>query len=273
MIAYCHYTNLVKIKIQIMESFGPQGEKMNVTETESAKISLTDKGGLKYYEAKLRLTQEDLAGKNILDLGSGQESRFAQDVREQFPGTNVISLDYSFDRLPRQEFGLEPIRAEEAESREKTKDLTRVRGLFTKLPFADNSFDTVVSSGAMPLYLTNLEQIEEAFSEVIRVLKQGGKAHIGPISYTDVFSTDPDKMVTDSHLKHSEKESQESFTEILKKYNNEASFEFLAGEEVQTGRVDSLGYPRTEWRPKILILTKNGSRDNKPYDFLSSVPS
>lgn len=48
-------------------------------------------------------------------------------------------------------------------------------GLFTKLPFKDESFDTVVSSAAMPLYLNNKEQIREAFKEVIRILKKEEK--------------------------------------------------------------------------------------------------
>jgi len=150
--------------------------KEETTETQSAELALASERGLSEYTKELRLPVDALIDKKILDLGSGPTVKFAQEVQKNFPGTKVVSLDYSFEERERSDFSYFPTE----ETRKGAEKVEKISGLFTALPFKNETFDTVVSSAAMPLYLTSLEQIEKAFEEVIRVLKKGGKAYIGP---------------------------------------------------------------------------------------------
>jgi len=162
-------------------------------------------------------------------LGSGPTVKFAQEVQKNFPGTKVVSLDYSFEERERSDFSYFPTE----ETRKGAEKVEKISGLFTALPFKNETFDTVVSSAAMPLYLTSLEQIEKAFEEVIRVLKKGGKAYIGPVTYTDIIDTDSKKMIQETHIKHPYEESKISFEKILEKFKDKIEFEFLPAETTQ----------------------------------------
>jgi ubiquinone/menaquinone biosynthesis C-methylase UbiE len=96
----------------------------------------------------------------ILDLGAG-DTRFAEEVRSN-PDYNarVISLDLDYANTP-------PENRTDA-----------VAGSATELPFADDSFDRVVSSW-MFLHLPR-EVAQKALGEALRVTKPGGKISITP---------------------------------------------------------------------------------------------
>jgi ubiquinone/menaquinone biosynthesis C-methylase UbiE len=225
---------------------------INIAEKEAAELSLTTERGLDDYKDKLRLKDEDLSGKKILDLGSGPTSKFAQDVKKRFPETEVVSLDYSFKGARRTYF--EPSLTKEAS--EGVAGLDRAKGLFTALPFADNSFDVIVSSAAMPLYLNNPKQIEQSFKEVVRVLRKGGKAHIGPVAYTDVISKDPKKEIRETHIKREYQESKNLFTKILDKFKEQIEFEFLPEETTRRLNRYFGDFDTIILKSPVLIITK-----------------
>lgn len=178
-----------------------------IPERESADLSLKTNRNLYQYKVLLRLSDRELENQTILDLGSGSKLYFAQQVEESIPGAKVVSLDAD---LTREEGG----------------DLKTEKGLFTKLPFPDQSFSMVVSVGAMPLYLHNREQIREAFLEVVRVLKKGGRGIFEPVTYTDIVNTDPKKEVHETHEQHTYEEAKEMIEGILKTMPD-IKFEFL----------------------------------------------
>ncbi len=204
-----------------------------VPEPESAKLSLKTNRSLSEYKSLLRITDEDLRGKTILDLGSGQQQKFAIEVKEKIPGAKVFSLD-----------------ADLADSQDKKS--AGVVGLFSKLPFADQSFDIIVSVAAMPLYLHNQLEIEEAFREVVRVLRKGGKAILEPVAYTELMSRDKSKGIAETHRQYSYAETKKILEQVLKNIQG-ISFEFLP-EVYHEPRHPIPGRSRRE--PPVLIINK-----------------
>lgn len=228
--------------------------KIEINEKKAAELSPSTDRGLENrafrrfdsYEDCLRLEKEDLIGKEILDIGSGHKARFAQEA-EKLPNTKVVSFDFTFDR-PKQN---DPEKLEEERGAS-----SQVRGLFTALPFRDESFDLVVSNAAMPLYLNTPQQIESAFKEVARVLRKGGKAYIGPVTYTDIVDTDSTKPVSETFKRHSYEESEKLFTEILEKLEDTISFEFLPEEfRYKIDNITDEQYKHV-FATAVLIITK-----------------
>jgi hypothetical protein len=73
------------------------GDIFPASEAENAmRSSLTSHRGLRQYRNLLRLTDEDLREKTILDIGSGIRMKFAREMKCAFPDSRVISLDYAF---------------------------------------------------------------------------------------------------------------------------------------------------------------------------------
>jgi len=103
-----------------------------------------------------------LAGLDVLDVGAG-DSDFAQTVNEsETIGGLVTRVDPKYKEQP-------PLYGELAEA-----------AFVQNLPFPDDSFDEVISSWAL-FYLT--EGSREAFREMLRVVRPGGKVKIFPVSY------------------------------------------------------------------------------------------
>jgi ubiquinone/menaquinone biosynthesis C-methylase UbiE len=218
-------------------------QSVEISEKEFARLSF--KGGRNYSEYKkfLRFNESDIEGKKILDLGSGPESTFAEEVEEKMPNTKVTIFGFDADRVDRDDPSNE-IEDNYPDS---------VKGLFTKLPFEDASFDVVVSSAAMPLYLTKEEQVREAFREVVRVLKSGGRAFIAPINYTKVIDPD-EKEVWYRYKKHSFEESKELLSKILKEMSAQIDFDFIPAET----RL-KMGFEGAEEKivsPAVLVINK-----------------
>lgn len=246
--------------ILFMEMFSFNIEKdikssLDLDEKESAKRSLKTERGLLHYKNFLQLSDSDIEGKKILDLGSGPTHKFANEAEKNYKNTKVISFDYSFDNSNLEDSD-DAIRFPSAElkrvsSSDNNVDKLRIEGMFTELPFKDESFDLVVSSAAMPLYLTKPDQIYMAFKEVIRVLKEGGKARLGPITYSDIVDSDFSKNIDETHRKHTREESEQLFGKILDKFKKEIQFDILAPIEK-----NSLSeYSRTI-SPSVLVITK-----------------
>jgi len=101
------------------------------------------------------LADRELAGKDVLDLGCGS-GRFGELLNQH--GANVIGSDIS-DAMLEEASKTIPVRKADAYS----------------LPFADKSFDYVVSS----MLLHVVPNVARAFAEIHRVLRPGGEAFIG----------------------------------------------------------------------------------------------
>lgn len=118
---------------------------------------------LEHFLDRLGLTVEQIKGKRILDIGSGLNRGFARQVYSA-GGSAIISLE------PRASYEQSP----------KDSRLPLVAGFAHALPFSDQSFDLIVSSASVPMWLTDKEEIQQAFKEVLRVLKPGGEGRFYP---------------------------------------------------------------------------------------------
>lgn len=129
------------------------------------------------YLQSLGISEDDLRG-IVLDIGSGKNEQFSKTAAAR--GIRVVSLnprlviDVQRERVKSPLWGIEWQRRS-------------VAALAQKLPFRDESFDTIVSHYSIPLWILGEENIVTALREVVRVLKRGGKAYLGPPkpAYTD----------------------------------------------------------------------------------------
>lgn len=131
----------------------PMGESINTEIEERAN----------YILGRLGLSWEELKGKRMLDIGAGT-AEFGATAREK--GINVVSLD----RFARDSKGTTPYQKE-----------GYVVGSADHLPFADESFDIVVSHASVPLFATDREEALRFINEIKRVLKHGGECRFGPV--------------------------------------------------------------------------------------------
>ncbi|OHA05678.1 MAG: hypothetical protein A2934_01765 [Candidatus Sungbacteria bacterium RIFCSPLOWO2_01_FULL_47_10] len=170
--------------------------------------------GLDEYLKFLELTRDDLAGKKILDIGSGL-NQCAEDIKKERLRADVVPFDYFYslpqharenlykNRYDEKDF----VKVKEALGRVGGSGLTGelVAGRAEKLPFRDESFDMVICFFSMPLYAESREQAGAFMREVERVLKKGGTARIYPSRYGgkgDIPSTRIEREYADA-LEHS----------------------------------------------------------------------
>ena len=133
------------------------------------KAMLTDRD-LWEYEKFLQIDAGELAGKTILDLGSGEFQKFARQLAHRFSDTKIICLDASLAKRHGDFLLSESQRA---------RKINLISALFTKLPFQSNSFDAVFSLFGT-LYLTTSESKRVNIGEIARILKPGGAARLYP---------------------------------------------------------------------------------------------
>lgn len=134
-------------------------------------FNLTDRP-LDSYLLFLHLALEDLKNKKILDLGSGKYQTFARQLKEKCKDVEIICFDISFASKTR--------RVDKQLSYQQQKQpLSLLAGEFIDLPFKDDSFDYVLSLYSLN-YLKNFEACVAALSEILRVVKPGGRVHIFP---------------------------------------------------------------------------------------------
>ena len=168
--------------------------RIKAEEREASKSGITDRE-FAYYLGILGISKKDL-GKNVLDLGSGTQERFSRQASKL--GIKVVSLNpkLALDDLSVKRDGIDDKGLRLVQSAAESRKIVRmdveglpphqgrsVGALATHLPFRDNSFDSVVSVLAIPWHLSR-GLYGEAFSEITRVLKSGGKAFMGPINVT-----------------------------------------------------------------------------------------
>lgn len=108
-------------------------------------------------------------GATVLDIGSGAGTDLLLAARRVGPGGRAIGVDMTpsmreFARRSALEAGL--------------GDVVKLRaGLAEELPAEDGSIDVVISNGVLNLTADK----ERAFGEIARVLKPGGRLHLGDV--------------------------------------------------------------------------------------------
>ncbi|MEK9181065.1 MAG: class I SAM-dependent methyltransferase [Patescibacteria group bacterium] len=147
----------------------------------------TDRGGrergLDSYEAYLGFVREQLEGKDVLDLGSGETELFSRELKDAGVTANVVSLnpDYSKERYRKK---INSIEGWQKKS---------VAATAQSLPFKDESFDYVFGNHSVTVFasptVTEFHPEPEGAAriakqwalEVARVLKPGGEIRLAPI--------------------------------------------------------------------------------------------
>jgi arsenite methyltransferase len=105
------------------------------------------------------------AGEHVLDLGSGAGMDVFAAAVQVGPQGSVIGVDIT------------PEQSAKAERLRRDEHVAFLRGRIEELPFADGSFDAVISNGAV-----NLSADKPAvFAEVARVLRPGGRLALADI--------------------------------------------------------------------------------------------
>lgn len=133
---------------------------------------------LENYEGYLGFKREDLKGKVVLDLGSGETELFSRDLKRAEIDADVIALnpDYSIKRFRK--------------TVEKIPDWQRksVAAIGQELPFNDGVFDRIFGLYSVTVFsdphpqFGNPEAAKRWLAEIMRVLKPGGEARLAPIS-------------------------------------------------------------------------------------------
>jgi len=125
------------------------------------------------YLRQLSIGREDLENKHVLELGAGAELNFARDIAKLGIKADVVSFSPAFLNAKLWKEYWRAVDSEKASERV-------VTGMAEHLPFADNSFDTVVMF-YVNFYINSDQRMDDCLSEITRVLKPGGRAFIGPL--------------------------------------------------------------------------------------------
>lgn len=141
---------------------------------------VNDKTLFDRYIEDLGLSVDKLKGKKILDLGVWHTG-FAKEAEKN--GLSVISLDKQFPTL--------------------NQDIPFVNGDMMDLPFADNTFDLVLSRASFTVIeFSNLEQVKTILNNANRVLKNGGEFRFGSGSISITPTIDDFKRVDELRLRN-----------------------------------------------------------------------
>lgn len=110
-----------------------------------------------HYLNDLVLTEQDLAGQKVLDLGSG-DPEFAGLAKAK--GIDVVSVDLYKSVDP--------------------QGLSVVTGDAMRLPFKEESFDRILARGSVHAAVESVGQLKQLVGEAKRVLKPGGDFRFAP---------------------------------------------------------------------------------------------
>jgi len=109
------------------------------------------------------------AGETVLDIGSGAGMDLLLAARRVGPAGHAIGVDMTDAMIERARKSAADAGLTQVEIR---------KGDATALPAADGSVDVVISNGVLNL----VPEKEQAFAEILRILKPGGRLHLADIA-------------------------------------------------------------------------------------------
>ncbi len=204
--------------------------------------------GLDDYEKKLLFNRNDLAGKDVLDLGAGPKAKFANDLKKEGINANVFSLSPHY---------ADTEHAKNAKEKQDTNLL--IAGKVTSnekegssLPFKKSSFDIVFA------YHVD-EHIDKETSlkiilEISRTLKPGGYAKYGPIY-----------KVPGEWDMYQEIISNENVMNILRQEDTEIKLEEVPVDIIPKQKVKD-GYANAFYVPAQHIVLQKRNREEEKSD-------
>ncbi len=143
-----------------------------VTELQKKQLSNLSNNGLLYYLKVLDIHLDDLQDP-ILDVGTGEEARFARELLKKRPDADVTSTSVHL-------FSPNSLISRRLKGQNGVGKLVAADGV--SMPFPDESFQTVVSVNADPYYTPGY-QFAESMREKQRLLRTGGVALLCPALY------------------------------------------------------------------------------------------
>lgn len=117
-------------------------------------------------------------GETVLDIGSGAGTDLLLAARRVGPGGRAIGVDMTG--------AMREIATESARRAGMDRFVEVVEGTAEELPVADESVDVVISNGVLNL----VPDKERAFAEIYRVLRPGGRLHLGDTQIARLLSVD-----------------------------------------------------------------------------------
>ena len=207
----------------------------------------TDRQGrerdLEDYEGWLGFKREDLEGKSVLDIGSGERELFSKDLRGLDISAKVFTLnpDYSDGRYRKR------IKLKEDWQKKSTA------GIAQELPYQDNTFDIIVGLYSVTAFSApdkefgNPEAAKKWLSEVARVLKSGGKAIFAPVTEGEGY---------EELLKELEEKGYIIKVENIKNKDLGLTKEELRHYNPKTGTFNTQiqDYPENSWAKRLIII-------------------
>ena len=182
-------------------------EKERLNETRKMwEDSQTDRN-LQEYCRDFGFKPEDLAGKKILDIGSGRKETFSKEA-SQF-GAEV----YSMTPLLREQYHRKL--AKELLKSGRRWQKRSVAGRSQNIPFIDGIFDIITANWSVSAY-THGRELTLSLEEMLRVLKPDGEMYLTPIG--DLATID----FFNRHKKDIETTQSDKGVLILKKKEDES---------------------------------------------------
>ena len=136
---------------------------------------------LEVYSVFLNFKPEEMAGKTILDIGSGEKELLARELAQLNIGAKIISLNPDYLNFP--EFRKEIFQIYHG-NHDFAGSVGSVGAIAQRLPFKNETFDEVFANHSLSIFVHPREFPEAAdlwSLEIARVLKRGGKARISPL--------------------------------------------------------------------------------------------
>lgn len=112
---------------------------------------------------------EDIQGR-VLELGSGTNEQFTNQLREEGKDVTVINPKLAYEHASKRRLDYA------------NPETSAVAAIAQELPFKSESFDTIIVSAV--LHLIQKKDYDKALSEIYRVLSPKGRAYILPL-YND----------------------------------------------------------------------------------------
>ena len=139
------------------------------------KLGTIEKGpdggrSLEDYEKTLHFKRKELKGETVLDLGTGPVARFSRELSMAGVDANVVSLSPDFLHQAHRQ-GV-------TESVVDGFEMQSLAAVGQELPFGEETFDRVLALFSVSVHAA--ESYEIWLQEMVRVLRVGGKIHVGP---------------------------------------------------------------------------------------------